>query len=183
MTRNVAYTRINNDVNGNPRLVVHHLELLNKEESNSTFLTWAGVKYDLALMRAKPMGGKKYHNKSYGGGIVFQEYEGCLDNTIDQCFSSFEKSKIWADAQNQVALVVVNDYASYTKCMDAMRNGMKGIIQASQAFGEIFMVCQDTADKIKKQFKVKVSSGAVWLAAVYVAMDMEETVKEQSKGG
>lgn len=179
MSRNVSYTRINNDVNGNPRLVVHHLELLTSEELNSSFLSWAGVKYDLALMRAKPMGGKKYHNKSYGGGIVFQEYEGCL---IERCFSSFEQSKVYNDAQNQIALVVVNDYASYTECLSAVRNGMQGLMQASHAFTAVFHQCQLTSDKIKKQFKIKVSTGAVWLAACMVCMELEETVYEENKG-
>lgn len=32
------------------------------------------AKYNFALKRAKNIGGKKYHNKSYGGGIVFQSY-------------------------------------------------------------------------------------------------------------
>lgn len=181
MARNVSYTRINNNANGNPRLVVHHLELLTSEELDSSFLSWAGVKYDLALMRAKPMGGKKYHNKSYGGGIVFQEYEGCLDNTIERCFNSFEQSKVYTDAQNQIALVIVNDYASYTECLSAVRKGMQGIMQASHAFGAVFHQCQITADKIKKQFKIKVSAGAVWLAACMVCMELEETVNEEKK--
>ena len=182
MTSNVSYTRINNDVNGNTRLVVHYLELLTSEELSSSFLSWAGLKYDLALMRAKPMGGKKYHNKSYGGGIVFQEYEGCLDNTIERCFSSFEQSKVWGDAQNQIALVIVNDYPSYIYCLDAVRKGMQGMMQASHAFGAVFHQCQNTADNIKNQFKIKVSNGAVWLAACMVCMELEETVNEENKG-
>jgi hypothetical protein len=35
-------------------------------------------KYAQALKRAKQLGGKKYHNKKYGGGIVFQCVEGLL---------------------------------------------------------------------------------------------------------
>lgn len=181
MSRNVSYTRINNDVNGNPRLVVHHLELLTREESNSSFLSWAGVKYDLALMRAKSKGGKKYHNKSHGGGVVFQEYEGCLDNTIERCFNSFKQSKVYTDAQNQIALVVVN-HASYIECLNTMRKGMQGIMQASHVFGVVLHQCQITADRIKKQFKVKISTGAVWLAACMVCMELEETVNEEKKG-
>lgn len=54
------FTRINNDVNGNPRYVFHFLHL-----SDS---------YEDALKLAKSIGGKKFHNKQYGGGIVVQSY-------------------------------------------------------------------------------------------------------------
>jgi hypothetical protein len=54
------FTRINNDVNGNPRYVFHFLELADN--------------YDEALKLAKKIGGKKFHNKQYGGGIVVQSY-------------------------------------------------------------------------------------------------------------
>ena len=30
--------------------------------------------YSTALYNAKKIGGKKFHNKQYGGGIVFQSY-------------------------------------------------------------------------------------------------------------
>lgn len=67
----IRLTRINNDTNGNPRYVVHFLELLNNEENE--FLDFS-KKYDYALKKAKKIGGKKFHNKQYGGGIVFQSY-------------------------------------------------------------------------------------------------------------
>lgn len=70
------FTRINNDVNGNPRYVIHFLELLNDEEKIT--LPW-NVKYDYAVKKANKIGGKKFHNKQYGGGIVFQSYN--LDDT------------------------------------------------------------------------------------------------------
>jgi hypothetical protein len=54
------FTRINNDINGNPRYVIHFLQLSND--------------YTRALYLAKQLGGKKFHNKQYGGGIVFQSY-------------------------------------------------------------------------------------------------------------
>jgi len=53
-------TRINRDVNGNPRYVVHFLEI----DDN----------YEKAVKMANVLGGKKYNTKSYGGGIVFQSY-------------------------------------------------------------------------------------------------------------
>lgn len=63
--------RINNDTNGNPRYVLHFLDILNMEERD--FLPF-NKKYIYALKKAKLIGGKKFDNKQYGGGIVFQSY-------------------------------------------------------------------------------------------------------------
>lgn len=54
------FTRINNDTNGNPRYVVHYLQLADS--------------YERALYLGRKLGGRKFHNKQYGGGIVFQSY-------------------------------------------------------------------------------------------------------------
>ena len=61
------FTRVNNDVNGNPRYVFHFLYLADN--------------YNEALKIAKKIGGKKFHNKQYGGGIVIQSYN--LRNDIE----------------------------------------------------------------------------------------------------
>lgn len=75
-TESLSFTRIKNDVNGNPRYVVHFLSLNTRDELNRTGEQWIGVsdKYELALKRARTIGGRKFHNKQYGGGIVFQSY-------------------------------------------------------------------------------------------------------------
>tara|TARA_R110000868_G_scaffold60_2_gene675 strand:- start:906 stop:1322 length:417 start_codon:yes stop_codon:yes gene_type:complete len=65
------WTRIKNDTNGNPRYVIHFLNLNTKEELESIT---TDNKYNLALTRAKKIGGRKYHNKQYGGGIAFVSY-------------------------------------------------------------------------------------------------------------
>ncbi len=52
------FTRINNDSNGNPRYVVHFLQLADT--------------YARALFLARQLGGRKFHNKQFGGGIAFQ---------------------------------------------------------------------------------------------------------------
>lgn len=54
------FTRINNDTNGNPRYVVHFLQIAES--------------YERALFLGRKIGGRKFHNKQYGGGIVFQCY-------------------------------------------------------------------------------------------------------------
>ena len=70
----ISFTRINNDTNGNPRYVCHFLALNTEEELVATGDDWVSNKYDLACTRAKKVGGKRFHNKQYGGGIVFQSY-------------------------------------------------------------------------------------------------------------
>ncbi len=71
ITKNkIDFTRVNNDVNGNPRYVIHFLSLISKYD----LFTSIDQRYNLALRRAKNLGGRKYHNKSYGGGIVFQSF-------------------------------------------------------------------------------------------------------------
>lgn len=66
----IDFTRINNDVNGNPRYVCHFLELTTVNDSGLSI----DQKYRAALKRARTIGGGKFHNKQYGGGIVFQSY-------------------------------------------------------------------------------------------------------------
>jgi hypothetical protein len=66
---NIEFLRIKNDINGNPRYVVHYLAFLKPDNNLSVSLA-----YNEALKQAKKIGGKKFHNKQYGGGIVFQSY-------------------------------------------------------------------------------------------------------------
>jgi hypothetical protein len=85
-TNQIEFTRINNDVNGNPRYVCHFLRLLNANERGYTYdgeemdatkpvlNLELSEKYALALRKARKIGGRKFHNKQYGGGIVFQSY-------------------------------------------------------------------------------------------------------------
>jgi hypothetical protein len=54
------FTRINNDINGNPRYVVHYLQMADS--------------YERALYLGRKLGGRKFHNKQFGGGIAFQSY-------------------------------------------------------------------------------------------------------------
>jgi hypothetical protein len=71
--------RINNDVNGNPRFVVHFYDLLTDIEGlNLNILE----RYELALQKARKVGGKMYRGKDFGGGIVFQSYN--ITETINK---------------------------------------------------------------------------------------------------
>lgn len=83
----IEFTRINNDVNGNPRYVCHFLNLLTDAERGYSYTNSVtndsqlhslklslNEKYAIAVKRANKLGGRKFHNKQYGGGIVFQSY-------------------------------------------------------------------------------------------------------------
>ena len=75
MTRDlIDFTRINNDVNGKPRYVVRFLSLNTRAELDAVPWLPVGEKYRLALKRAHRIGGRKFHTKQFGGGIVFQCY-------------------------------------------------------------------------------------------------------------
>lgn len=63
--------RIKNDGNGNPRWVVHWMDLENDPPDRTLTLF---ERYEEVLRRAKVFGGKRYHTKSYAGGVVFQAY-------------------------------------------------------------------------------------------------------------
>jgi hypothetical protein len=67
----MEFKRVNNDINGNPRFVVHFLYLLNEGESQGLGVLES---FDLALKKARKVGGTKYRGRDFGGGIVFQSY-------------------------------------------------------------------------------------------------------------
>jgi hypothetical protein len=64
--------RINNDVNGNPRFVVHFYDLLKEGEGEGLTIL---ERFDLVVKKARKVGGKMYRGKDFGGGIVFQSYD------------------------------------------------------------------------------------------------------------
>ena len=65
--KTIEFTRVNNDVYGNPRYVTHFFSLLKEDEQTLS-------NYNLAVKRANKLGGKKYRGSDFGGGIVFQSY-------------------------------------------------------------------------------------------------------------
>ena len=80
MKTSIEFTRVNNDVNGNPRYVCHFLDLLSDADHEALYtkfgkdLMSTNRAYELALKKARSIGGRKFHNKQLGGGIVFQSY-------------------------------------------------------------------------------------------------------------
>lgn len=98
----IEFTRVNSDSNGNPRYVCHYLNFQRPGEK---------ISYEQALARAKKIGGGKFNNKQYGGGIVFQSYNikddekrikellenlsgvGSTKNSTDKVMEEIEKTK------------------------------------------------------------------------------------------
>ena len=89
----MTWTKINHDVNGNPRYVCHFLELIPKWYKNPKVFTSTTLdeKYEIALKIGRQLGGKKFHNKQYGGGIVFQSYN--INSLEEQIKELLEESK------------------------------------------------------------------------------------------
>lgn len=71
--REVRFYRINNDVYGNPRYLVHYLDLGLKEYESLT---------DFGL--------KKYRGKDFGGGLVFSSYS--LEQEINHQFRKLKEA-------------------------------------------------------------------------------------------
>ena len=98
--QNIEAFRVANDINGNPRYVIHFLELVNKSEQekghNNTSLLrekypnqWISSidqMFALALKKAKRVGGQVYRAKWFGGGIVFQSYN--IKEDIEQALKA-----------------------------------------------------------------------------------------------
>ena len=73
------FTRVNNDVNGNPRYVIHFLDLLTSKEQDEISTKARPMQaindmYREAVNKAADMGGKRYRGKDFGGGIVFEAH-------------------------------------------------------------------------------------------------------------
>jgi len=85
--------RVENDINGNPRYVLHFLDILSKDEqaalyeetialkkaSPNEWIPFVRVAYEAAIAKARKVGGKVYRAKWFGGGIVFQSYNMRID--------------------------------------------------------------------------------------------------------
>lgn len=91
----IDWTRVNNDVNGNPRYVCHFLNFIKDKDTvdlvaqRNPFTDRLSKQYETAIKRAKKIGGRKYHTKSYGGGIVFQSYN--IQETERSIYELLEK--------------------------------------------------------------------------------------------
>ena len=90
--------RIESDINGNPRYVIHFLDLLTEDEQvrvdNETkalrekypnqWISATERLFSASLSKARKIGGVKYRAKWFGGGIVFQSYN--LSEDLERLF-------------------------------------------------------------------------------------------------
>jgi hypothetical protein len=93
MIEKTDFTRVKNDVNGNPRYVCHFL-CLDVHGPDKGIGYGLSERYAMACKLGNRAGGRKYHNKSYGGGIVFQSYN--LDELCNFLNNLMEKSQVAA---------------------------------------------------------------------------------------
>lgn len=85
MKTGIEFTRANNDANGNPRYICHFTHLLKEDQKG----------YETALKNAKQFGGRKFNNKQYGGGIIFQSYNIYdLSKKIEQFNGTYKKYRL-----------------------------------------------------------------------------------------
>ena len=78
METTITWTKIRHDVNGNPRFVCHFLNFVSDGDravAETMGLGRVDYLYSMALARARKLGGRRYHTKAYGGGIVFRCYD------------------------------------------------------------------------------------------------------------
>jgi hypothetical protein len=74
--KDINFTKVKHDINGNPRFAVGFNYFVKDEEKKLP----VSQQYEIAVKRAKAIGGKKYNGKDYGGGICFQ----CYSNEIQR---------------------------------------------------------------------------------------------------
>lgn len=67
----IQFTQVKPNQWGHARVVCHFLNLLTDQEKGIKGIDSVSVMYKIALKRAKKINGRKFHNKQYGGGIVF----------------------------------------------------------------------------------------------------------------
>lgn len=67
----LSWTYNREHITGDDRFILHFLNLNTEWEVNTDQLT-IGRKYLIALSRGKLLGGKKFNNMQYGGGIIFR---------------------------------------------------------------------------------------------------------------
>ena len=70
----MEFTKIRNDIYGNPRYVVHYLECMPKSYRGEK-LEDLSKEYQKTVRLMRKLGGRKYHSKKYGGGITFSTYD------------------------------------------------------------------------------------------------------------
>ena len=70
----IRYWRVDSDIYGNPRYIVHYISISSeRDKGGATGPDAVLARFSAARDR---VGGKRYRGKWFGGGIVFQSYLG-----------------------------------------------------------------------------------------------------------
>lgn len=87
------------DTNGNRRHVVGHLAVYRaiQERTGMDYLAISRMPYTHALNAMKAIGGKRYHNRKYGGGIVFTLDKSELESSINEAIDTYSR---WYNSEN-----------------------------------------------------------------------------------
>lgn len=176
---NQDLTRVNNDVNGNPRYVFHYGSALPAEMRHSSFLQWAGMEYEIAVMLASEfLGGRKFHNRQYGGGIVFQSYNTRYD--LDRAADAYETSDLKYNAYHGITLWAENTERFYVKGVEIATKIKEGVIDAKLGFFQMKDLAEEVAQNMKmKCVKIKKNQKILTLAAAYLLVTFEEIVNNK----
>lgn len=113
------------DTNGNRRHVVHFLPIYNAI-ANRTGMSYSALSerpYAIALDAMRAIGGKKYHNRKYGGGISFTLDRSQLQNDINQAIDSYCR---WYNSEN-VSDAIVKQIA------DRMRHRLSIVVKSTNS--------------------------------------------------
>ena len=84
------FYRITNDINGNPRYIVHFLAFITYQETEKLSFDET---FELARKRANEIGFSKYRGKSFDGGFVGQSYN--LENTAERIIDQREQTNLF----------------------------------------------------------------------------------------
>jgi hypothetical protein len=93
------------DANGNRRRVVHWLRIYNEiaARTGMDHDALSDRPYDIALDAMRSIGGKRYHNRKYGGGIVFTLDRSELESSINEAIDAYSR---WYNSENVSASIV-----------------------------------------------------------------------------
>lgn len=113
------------NTNGNRRHVIHYLAVYNeiRERTGIEHDALSNRPYDIAIDAMRSIGGKRYHNRKYGGGIVFTLDSSQLENDVNQAIDSYCR---WYNSEH-VSDAIINQIA------DRMRHRLSIVVKSTNS--------------------------------------------------
>lgn len=97
MKEPIKWERVNNDYVGSPRYVCHFIDFLTPQDEQKAEelaakkgTNYLSEQYDIVLKKAKQLGGRKFDNKQFAGGIVFRTY---VPKDIEKRFNKLNETQ------------------------------------------------------------------------------------------